>query len=126
MLCAFCGSRRNVEVGHVNGHEEDGTPKNLIWTCRACNVSCANTLRSAGLGRPTRQYNPKSQGAESVGQWLTAVTSMKGQSQAMSVGAAVEMIRATPPERRSQFARAIWEMRRARYGSTGRSDGVPF
>lgn len=86
----------------------------------------ANALRAAGIGRLTQQYNPTRQGAESVGQWLTAVTSMKRLSNAMSVAAAVEMIRATPPGRRSEFARAIWETRRARYGSTGRSDEVPF
>ena len=34
--------------------------------------------------------------------------------------------RATPAERRSSFARQIWERRRARYGPSGRSDGVPF
>ena len=44
----------------------------------------------------------------------------------MPVAAAVEMIRATPPERRSQFAQEIWERRRARYGPTGRGDSVPF
>jgi hypothetical protein len=51
---------------------------------------------------------------------------MKGEADAMPVAGAVEMIRATPPERRSSFAREIWELRRARYGPTGRSDGVPF
>jgi len=88
-------------------------------------VRGANTLRAAGLGRPTRQFNPP-QGARSLGQWLTAVTSMKGESNAMPVAAAVEMIRATPPERRSEFAREIWERRRVQYGPTGRSDSVPF
>ena len=51
---------------------------------------------------------------------------MKGQSDAMPVKAAVEMIRATPPERRSEFAQEIWERRRARYGPSGRGDSVPF
>jgi hypothetical protein len=126
----MCGSSRNVEVGHLNGHEEDGAPENLVWQCRSCNVLSGNALRAAGLGRPTRQYNPagpgESVGAKSLGQWLTAVRSMKGEADAMPVAGAVEMIRATPPERRSSFAREIWELRRARYGPTGRSDGVPF
>ena len=39
---------------------------------------------------------------------------------------AVEMIRATPPERRSEFAREIWQKRTAHYGGTGRGDSVPF
>ncbi len=33
-ICALCGSIRNVEVGLVNGHEEDSSPGNLVWTCR--------------------------------------------------------------------------------------------
>jgi hypothetical protein len=124
-ICALCGSTRNVEVGHVNGHEEDDAPENLIWTCRSCNVLCGNTLRHAGLGRRTRQYNPAG-GAQSLAQWVTAVLSMKGESDAMNVSDAVEMIRATPSERRSKFAKEIWSNRRHRYGSTGRSDSVPF
>jgi 5-methylcytosine-specific restriction endonuclease McrA len=111
-ICCLCGSTRNVEVGHVNGHEEDDAPANLFWTCRSCNVISGNALRDAGIGRPTRQYNPATQGAKTLGQWLTAVTSMKGESDAMAVDAAVEMIRATPPARRSGFASEIWARRR--------------
>ena len=124
-ICALCGSTRNVEVGHVNGHEEDNGPENLIWTCRACNVRCGNALRNAGIGRRTRQYNP-ADGAQSLAQWLTAVFSMKGESDAMSVADALAIIRATPPERRSRFAKEIWSHRRQHYGSTGRGDSVPF
>ena len=158
-------------------------------------MRCANTLRAAGLGRPTRQYNPSgapepdewlikraratatgarihgveqligayrmygavlerrptdrsaerrfyqteaalraglsarsnpADGARSLSQWVAAVTAMRGESDAMSVAAAVEMIHATPPGRRSGFAREIWERRKARYGPTGRGGGVPF
>ena len=124
--CALCGSRRNVEVGHADGHEEHGEPANLLWTCRSCNVRCANTLRRTGIGRLTVQYNPAGKGATSLGQWLTAVMSMRGASDAMPVKAAVELIRATPPQRRSEFAQEIWQRRRARYGSSGRTDTVPF
>jgi hypothetical protein len=35
---------------------------------------------------------------------------MKGESDAMSVPAAVDVIRATPPERRSEFGKDIWQM----------------
>jgi hypothetical protein len=55
-------------------------------------------LRRAGIGRLTVQYNPAGKGATSLGQWLTAVMSMKGESDQMTVPAAVGMIRATPPE----------------------------
>lgn len=111
-MCCLCGSRHNVEVGHINGDEDDSGKANLFWTCRVCNVRCANALRRAGIGRLTVQNNPASQGAKSLAQWLTAVTSMKGENDAMTVGDAVAMIRATPPEDRSRFAREIWTRRR--------------
>jgi hypothetical protein len=125
-VCAFCGSGRNVEVGHLDGHEENTAPHNLIWNCRACNTRLGVVYKRLGLGRRTRQYNPAAQGATSLGQWLTAVMSMKEESDQMTVPAAVEMIRATTPERRSEFARQIWQKRTAHYGKTGRTDSAPF
>jgi hypothetical protein len=84
-------------------------------------------FKRLGLGRRTKQLNPASEkGATSLGQWLTAVMSMKGESDAMPVAAAVTMVRRTPPERRSEFAHEIWSRRRERYGPSGRSDSVPF
>lgn len=124
--CCLCGSKTNVEVGHVNGHEEDCDAENLFWTCRSCNVRSANTLRNAGIGRKTRQYNPASEGAKSMAQWVTAVAAMKGESQDMSVSDAVAMIRATSPEKRSKYAQEIWSRRKKRHGSSGRSSEVPF
>jgi hypothetical protein len=121
-VCALCGSKRNVEVGHVNGHEEDTSAVNLFWTCRRCNVRCGNALRRAGIGRVTRQYNPAATGAETLGQWMNAVMSMKAEGGTMSVGDAVAMVRATPPEERSKFAREIWARRRTR----GTDKSVPF
>jgi hypothetical protein len=47
---------------------------------------------------------------------------MKGESTAMSVTTAVEMIRATPPEKRSDFAKEIWRKRRQH----GTDKTVPF
>ena len=88
-------------------------------------MSRGNTLRRAGIGRKTRQYNPASEGATSLGQWLTAVTSMKGESSDMAVQDAVAMIHATPPEKRSRFAKEIWKLRRAR-GTDRRAGEVPF
>src|SRR6185503_20079966 len=41
--CAFCGSKSNIEVGHIDGHEEHTDDSNLIWTCRSCNVLAANS-----------------------------------------------------------------------------------
>jgi hypothetical protein len=88
-------------------------------------VLCANALRRAGIGRKTRQYNPASDGAKTLGQWLTAVTSMKGESSDMAVQNAVTMIHATPLETRSRFAKEIWRLRRA-HGTDGRAREVPF
>ena len=122
-ICALCGSRRNVEVGHANSREEDNSPANLFWTCRRCNTKSGITLKRAGIGRRTRQYNPTAAGAENLGQWMNAVTSMKGEGGTMAVADAVAMIRATPPDERSRFAREIWAIRRRR--GTDRS-AVPF
>ena len=121
-LCVFCGSTRNVEVGHLDGYEENTAPHNLIWNCRVCNTRLGAVYKRLGLGRRTRQYNPAAQGAASLGQWLTAVMSMKGESDQMTVPAAVEMIRATTPERRSEFALQIWQKRHEH----GTDSTVPF
>lgn len=123
-ICCLCGSDHNVEVGHVDGHEENGDWLNLFWTCRRCNVLSANTLRRANMGRATHQFNPS--GAKTLGQWVIAVSSMKGESDSMSVSDAVAMIKATSPEDRSRFAREIWRRRRKRFGKSGRSNDVPF
>jgi hypothetical protein len=53
---------------------------------------------------------------------MNAVTSMKGDGGTMSVADAVAMVRATPPEDRSRFAREIWAKRSKR----GTDKGVPF
>lgn len=85
---------------------------------------CGVVLKRAGLGRRTRQNNPAgSGGAKTLAQWLTAVQSMKGMSDAMPVEAAVSIIHATPADRRSQFAKEIWSLRRRR-GTSSRE--VPF
>ena len=111
--CALCGNPGRVEVGHVDGHEENTAPENLFWTCRPCNVKSGNHMRKHGMGRLTRQYNP-SGGAKNLAQWLTAVTSMKGENSAMSVHDAVAVIHATPASKRSEFARQIWAARRSK------------
>lgn len=122
-ICCFCGARRDIQVGHVDGHEERNTSDNLVWTCRRCNALCADTFKRNGIGRLTRQYNPSSHGATNLGQWTLAVQSMKGESDAMSVRDAVAMIKATPQSRRSDFAHEIWSRRRQRGTDKW---GVPF
>lgn len=119
-ICAFCGSRRNVEVHHVDGHEENPNPSNLAWACRSCNTLIGVAMKRAGVGRRTRQFNPE--GARNLAQWLQAVLSVKGQSSDMTVRQAVDTIRATPAARRSDFAYQIWE-RRKEHGTDRR---IPF
>jgi hypothetical protein len=126
-VCALCGSRRNVEVGHVSGDESDGARENLMWNCRSCNTRMGALFKRLGIGRRTRQFNPAAgrgsqQGARNLAQWVVAVMSMKGESGEMSVPAAVAMVRATPPERRSEFAQEIWDRRREH----GTDTTVPF
>lgn len=57
-LCHYCGSKRNVEVEHVDGFEEHTEPPNLTWACRSCNTRKGVAFRNAGIGRRTRQFNP--------------------------------------------------------------------
>jgi hypothetical protein len=50
---------------------------------------------------------------------------MKGGSDAMTAAAAVEMVHATPPDKRSEFAKQIWSLRR-KHGKDKRGSDVPF
>jgi hypothetical protein len=76
-------------------------------------VAVGLVIAEAGLGRRTRQFNPASEGAKTLAQWVTAVLAMKGQNDAMDTAAAVAIIRATSASDRSRFAHAIWRKRRA-------------
>jgi hypothetical protein len=120
-ICAFCGSTRSVQIGHVDGHEENGEADNLVWTCRSCNSVMGVVFKREGVGRRTRQYNPgRGSGAQTLGQWMNAVMSMKGEGD-MSVPDAVSLVHDTPPARRSRFAKEIWRLRRQRGTDRGRS-----
>jgi hypothetical protein len=77
-------------------------------------------MKRAGIGRRTHQYNPE--GARNLAQWLKAVLSAKGEASDMTVRQAVDMIRATPAARRSQFAQQIWDRRREH----GTDTRIPF
>lgn len=122
-ICSYCGSEQNVEIEHIDGHEENNDPQNKTWACRQCNTTKGVVMRNAGLGRRTRQYNPSGEGAKSLEQWVTAVLSMKGESSAMSVSDAVNLIHDTPQERRSRFGKQIWSLRR-QHGTD--KTGTPF
>lgn len=62
-------------------------------------------------GRVEEEYGRRSNGGPAVlslGQWMNAVMSMKGDGGTMAVADAVTMIRATPPEDRSRFAHVAY------------------
>jgi hypothetical protein len=124
--CGFCGSRRNVEVHHVNGNENDSDPLNLLWSCRSCNVIVGNRLRKARIGRRTRQFNPAkySRGAL-MREYGNAIKVMRGQFDG-DIGSAVATIRATPADVRSAYTRRTWSTRKAIYGPSGRQSDIPF
>ena len=70
----------------------------------------AHVFKRAGFGRRLAQRNP-GRGAKSLGAWMAAVESMKGESDQMRVADAVALIRATDWQR-AAFAQEIWERRR--------------
>jgi hypothetical protein len=124
--------RPNIEVGHIDGDETNTTPENLAWTCRPCNQRVAANMKKAGVGRRTKQYNPKKRkGASDYREYARALGILDG-SAIGDVSAAVALIHATPMGKRSEFQKDIWAVRKERYGRSGRKDGgagakeVPF
>ena len=89
---------------------------------RACNTRLGVVFKRLGIGRRTHQYNPSGV-TKSLGAWMAA-TSMKGESNQMTIHDAVALIQATPPARRPEFAREVWARRHQR--STDRPGEVPF
>lgn len=125
--CVYCGrpepkSGRAFDVEHIDGNEANVNPANLTKACRSCNTTKGAVFAKAGIGKRTRQFNPaakSTRGAQTLGQWLTAVMSTKGMGD-MPVRQAVQMIHDTPASKRSEFAAQIWQKRR------DRADEVPF
>lgn len=112
-LCIYCGATPadgQIVTDHIDGNEAHANPQNLAYACKACNTSKGALFARLGLGRRTRQYNPE--GATTTAQWFTAVMAItprvRGKhepgSSDMDPLQAVELIRATPPERRQKFA----------------------
>ena len=135
--CVYCGAKNPRDLDHINGREDDGDPSNLAPACRPCNSTKGAHFARIGAGTLTRQYNPtKAGGAATIGEWIAAVGSIiphKGAQYAgrnyglpggMSTAAAVAMIRATPPEKRSEFGRKL--ARKHGRGAGRGSQEVPF
>ncbi|MCC7497336.1 MAG: hypothetical protein IT160_07150 [Bryobacterales bacterium] len=140
-LCIYCGAPagrgRRLDVEHIDGDESNSNPNNLAFSCRPCNVRKANVLHSAGIGKKTAQYNPRKAGARSLGEWIMAVSTIQRRDKRtgrllppdqwkapmMPLPDAIAMVRATPPERRSEFSSMLRAKRSVRRRSR---DDVPF
>lgn len=130
--CGFCGSRRNVGVHHITGHESDADPDNYMWACKRCNTRIGLLMRDLGLGARTRQYNPGNAGKsrrDRLRDYGNAIKVMRGDFEG-DIAAAVATIRATPRELRSAYTSRTWGTRKALYGPSGRQGklfgDVPF
>jgi hypothetical protein len=128
--CNYCGGRRNVGVEHISGDEADGSPENLMWSCKRCNAIVAAVVKRAGLGRRVNQYNPrrnagKQTRASQMRDYGNAIKVMRGDFEG-DVSAAVATIRATPRAIRSAYTSRAWPVRRQMYGQSGRRQGKLF
>lgn len=121
--CIYCGQPNARDVDHLDGQESNQAQDNLAWSCVSCNTAKGAAFARAGLGRRTRQFNPKAKGAANLAQWVLAVLSIKGHGP-WPINEAVEMIHATPASDRSAYAREIWRRRRA-YGTPARTRRAP-
>jgi hypothetical protein len=81
--------------------------------CKSCNTAKGAAFAKVSRGRLTHQYNPtKGGGAANVGEWVNAVGAItphidrgdRGLVSTMSTRDAVDMIRATPQNKRRDFA----------------------
>ncbi len=134
-LCGYCGNPKIMGIDHIDGREENSDGRNLIYACKSCNTAKGLAFRKLGRGRLTSQTNPggyKGGGAKSMEQYVLALLSMKGQSDAFSHGDAVEMLHDTSAAKRSKYAKEIWAKRsgggreRARQESRREARRVPF
>ena len=107
-VCHYCGSDRFIEIEHIDGREENSNPANLIWACRSCNTQKGAYFAREGVGRKTRQYNPSGAGgARTLRRWLNAVLSIHGAGGTLTPDQAIRVIQATPPAKRTEFAREL-------------------
>lgn len=115
-VCIYCGkpetAARPLMVDHIDGDEDNGAPSNLALACRSCNTSKGIVYRNNGLGRRTRQYNPKrgrratGKGIRSLAQFIQAINTVKGQGpQQMELFDASQLLHDTSPADRSMWAR---------------------
>ena len=65
--CLWCGATVRLMVAHVDGNESNGAQENLGPTCRSCNAKVAHVMKRHGMGRRTRQYNPRARRSTDLG-----------------------------------------------------------
>ncbi len=124
--CGFCGSKRNVEIHHVNGDESESADWNLMWACKSCNQLVGLRLRNSGIGRVVvNAGRRRSSDARQMSLYGNAVKVMRGEFDG-DVSAAVSDILSTPADVRSAYTKATWSVRRRKYGPSGRSDSSTF
>ena len=128
--CFSCGAKNPRDRAHIDGNEANNHPNNLAPQCRSCNVLFANTLRKSGVGKKTRQYNPRNPNVPAIGAYVHSIQVLRGEEKG-SVESAVKTIQATPPTVRHTYGKKLWEFRKTKYGPSGRKDGgrdneVPF
>lgn len=115
--CVICGSKRYLDVMHLDGDESHGQPSNLAYGCRSCNNKLAAAFKRVGKGRPTNQYNP-AQGVPTFQQYAWAVANhSRGE---FDEGGAI--IHATPKDVRIDYAQRIAGIKR----SHSRDNPWPF
>lgn len=119
--CALCDSKRFLTIDHKDGNESNGTKANLRWLCKSCNTKLGVRDAKEGRGRRTVQYNP---GAKSFQQWSEAISTLAGEGLGtMTLAQARDIVRATSKAKRSEYQKDVWEVRKERYGPSGRKGG---
>jgi hypothetical protein len=103
--CCLFGFTRNVEVGHVNGHEEDSSPANLFG--RAVRATCDAGIRcvapDSAASRINTIHHRKALPISARG--LTSSQPQRRSGRKHGGKRTIAMIRATPPAQRSRFAK---------------------
>lgn len=103
-ICNFDGSRKNVDVDHISGNENEGDVENLIYLCRSCNVAKGVVQARNKIGVRTAQFNPTK--AASFTEFKNAAEILTGRKKG-NAAKATAAIRATPPAKRAEYAQRI-------------------
>lgn len=103
-ICNFCASRQNVDIDHVTGDEDHDDPDNLMYLCRPCNTRKGIVQARNRIGRRTRQFNPVR--IPTFAQFKAHAAALLGVGPG-DPAEATAAIRATPPEKRAQYAEKI-------------------